>query len=98
MGYDLKILVLNTFRESLIRMSGKSLHEIILFGSQARGDGYPDYDFYNLSDDAEARDGFEKTERIILSVKTYIEKKYSPEKGAGSRDLRRCTAMVRKIF
>ena len=37
--------VLNTFKESLNNLLGNSLREIILFGSQARGDGNIDSDY-----------------------------------------------------
>jgi len=42
---NIKYLVLNTFKEALISNLGASLCEIILFGSQARGDGTPDSDY-----------------------------------------------------
>jgi predicted nucleotidyltransferase len=38
-------LVIETFKRELRNRLGKALREIILFGSQARGDGYPDSDF-----------------------------------------------------
>ncbi len=38
-------LVIKTFKDELTRTLGNSLKEIILFGSQARGDGYPDSDY-----------------------------------------------------
>ena len=45
METNLKRQVLNTFKEALIQSLGESLQEIILFGSQARGDGAPDSDY-----------------------------------------------------
>ena len=43
--YTEKDLVIKTFKEELTRNLGNSLKEIILFGSHARGDGYPDADY-----------------------------------------------------
>ena len=45
METTIKSQVLNAFKEALFLNLGESLHEIILFGSQARGDGNPDSDY-----------------------------------------------------
>lgn len=45
MEENIKNLVLNTFKEALISNLGASLREIILFGSQVRGDEAPDSDY-----------------------------------------------------
>jgi predicted nucleotidyltransferase len=66
--------VLKTFKDELTRSLGSSLKEIILFGSQARGDGYPDSDYDML---VVAEGSLQELKQLVREAEWLCMEKYN---------------------